>query len=110
MKKVDYKTARGELLHLPGVGNKVADCVLLFSLEKLEAFPVDVWIKRVVQMYYANCFDATFIDKLSEKTSLSSKAYNRIGSFARDYFGKYAGYAQEYLFHFIRSKQSKDPV
>lgn len=105
LKKNDYETAKDELLRLPGVGNKVADCVLLFSLEKLEAFPVDVWIKRTVQKHYANHFDASFISKVSEKTSLSTKEYNRIGSFARKYFGKYAGYAQEYLFHFVRSKQ-----
>jgi len=105
LKKIDYETAKDELLRLPGVGNKVADCVLLFSLEKLEAFPVDVWIKRIVQKHYANHFDAPFISKVSEKTSLSTREYNRIGSFAREYFGKHAGYAQEYLFHFVRSKQ-----
>lgn len=105
LKKIDYETAKDELLRLPGVGNKVADCVLLFSLEKLEAFPVDVWMKRIAQKHYANHFDASFIRKVSEKTSLSTKEYNRIGSFAREYFGKYAGYAQEYLFHFVRSKQ-----
>ena len=104
LKTIDYEMAKGKLLQLPGVGNKVADCVLLFSLEKLEAFPVDVWMKRIVQNHYANHFDALFIEKLSAKKSLYSKDYNRIGSFARDYFGKYAGYAQEYLFHFVRSK------
>jgi N-glycosylase/DNA lyase len=105
LKKVDYEMAKDELLQLSGVGNKVADCVLLFSLEKLEAFPVDVWLKRIVQKHYANHFDASYICKVSEKTSLSTKEYNRIGSFAREYFGKYAGYAQEYLFHFVRNKQ-----
>jgi N-glycosylase/DNA lyase len=103
LKKIDYETAKSKLLQLPGVGNKVADCVLLFSLEKLEAFPVDVWMKRIVQEYYTDYFDASFVKRISAK-SLSSKDYNRINSFARDYFGKYAGYAQEYLFHFVRSK------
>ena len=106
LKKFDYETAKDKLLQLPGVGNKVADCVLLFSLEKLEAFPVDVWMKRIVQKHYANHFDASFIKRIAEKKSLSSKAYNSIGLFARSYFGKYAGYAQEYLFHFVRSKQT----
>jgi len=104
LKKIDYETAKSKLLRLPGVGNKVADCVLLFSLEKLEAFPVDVWMKRIVREYYADYFDASFIKRISAK-SLSSKDYNRISSFARDCFGKYAGYAQEYLFHFVRSKE-----
>ncbi len=107
MKKLDYETAKKELLEFPGVGNKVADCVLLFSLEKLEVFPVDVWIKRIIQEYYADWFDVSFVERLSNKKSLSSIDYNRISSFAREYFGRYAGYAQEYLFHFIRSKQLK---
>jgi len=105
IKQADYETAKAELLHLPGVGNKVVDCILLFSLEKLDAFPIDVWIKRVIHSYYADYFNASFIDKISAKKSLSSREYERIGSFARDYFGKYAGYAQEYLFHFARTKQ-----
>ncbi len=104
LKKADYETARGELLKILGVGNKVADCTLLFSLEKLEAFPVDVWMKRVIQEHYVNHLDASFFAKLLEKKSLSPKAYEGIGSFARDYFGRYAGYAQEYLFHYARSR------
>ena len=107
LKKASYEEAKGELLKLPGIGNKVADCVLLFSLDKLEAFPVDVWMRRVVQEHYATHFEASFIDKLSRSTTLSSKDYRRIGSFARDYFGSFAGYAQEYLFHFVRSKVAK---
>lgn len=107
LKKADYETVKGELTRIPGVGNKVADCILLFSLDKLEAFPVDVWMKRVIQKHYADYFDATFIAKLSEKSSLSPRAYVEIGSFARGYFGKHAGYAQEYLFHFARSREAK---
>lgn len=104
LRKVDYERAKNELLKLPGVGNKVADCVLLFSLEKLEAFPVDVWMKRVVESHYTNHFDASFIEKISGKTSLSPREYNKVSSFARGYFGRYAGYAQEYLYHFFRNK------
>ena len=104
LKEIDYKAAKEELLQLPGVGNKVADCVLLFSLEKLEAFPIDIWIKRVIKKHYISHLDALLARKVLERTSLSSKEYNKIGSFARDYFGKYAGYAQEYLFHFIRDR------
>jgi N-glycosylase/DNA lyase len=106
LKKVDYDTAKAELQKIPGVGNKVADCVLLFSLEKLEAFPVDVWIRRLVGKHYSDSFDRSFISEISSKTSLSRKAYERIGSFARGYFGSYAGYAQEYLFHYVRSRRA----
>ncbi len=103
LKRLDYDKARNELLKIPGVGNKVADCVLLFSLEKLEAFPIDVWMQRIVQRYYALHFDPKLIKRLLERTSMSSKVYSKIGMFARKYFGEYAGYAQEYLFHFARN-------
>jgi N-glycosylase/DNA lyase len=105
LRKMDYRDARRELLVLPGVGLKVADCVLLFSLEKLEAFPIDVWIKRAVTNLYANRFDSSFIKRIANKGSLTPNEYKKIGSFGRKYFGKYAGYAQEYLFHFLRSQK-----
>ncbi len=49
------------LVEFPGVGLKVADCVLLFSLEKMEAFPVDVWVKRVILNHYANQFPEALV-------------------------------------------------
>jgi N-glycosylase/DNA lyase len=104
LRRVDYETAKAELQKVPGVGNKVADCVLLFSLEKLEAFPVDVWIRRIVGTHYSDRFDRSFFSEITGKPSLSRKTYERIGSFARGYFGRYAGYAQEYLFHYARSR------
>ncbi len=54
LKALPYFEARKALLEFSGVGLKVADCVLLFSLEKMEAFPVDVWVKRVILNHYAN--------------------------------------------------------
>jgi N-glycosylase/DNA lyase len=89
-----YDDARNELIDIfggNGVGNKVADCVCLFALDKLEAFPIDVWIERVMREHY---FNGKEINK------------KEISEFAQDYFGKYAGYAQEYLYHFGR-KASK---
>jgi N-glycosylase/DNA lyase len=103
LRSMDYGDARRELLGLLGVGPKVADCVLLFSLEKLEAFPIDVWMKRAATTLYASHFDASFIKRVASKSSLTPKEYDTIGSFGREYFGKYAGYAQEYLFHFLRT-------
>ncbi|MEM2367722.1 MAG: DNA glycosylase [Candidatus Bathyarchaeia archaeon] len=102
LKKEDYESARERLLTLKGVGLKVADCVALFSLEKLEAFPVDVWMKRVMVRHYANHFEKEFIEKISLKRSLTRADYERLSLFGRRYFGAYAGYAQEYLFHFER--------
>jgi N-glycosylase/DNA lyase len=104
LKKESYKKAREKLLTLSGVGLKVADCVTLFSLEKLEAFPVDVWIKRVILRHYANHFERDFVRKISLKKSLTMAEYERLSLFGREYFGVYAGYAQEYLFHFERIK------
>ena len=61
LKRIDYVEAKRELLGLPGVGHKVADCVLLFSLEKLEAFPIDVWIKRAATNLYASHFNSSLV-------------------------------------------------
>ena len=102
MKKTDYEKARCELLTLPGVGEKVADCVLLFSLEKLEAFPVDVWMKRIILESYSSHFEKNFVRQALGKNSVTPSQYRKIGLFGRKYFGEYAGYAQEYLFHYFR--------
>ncbi len=104
-KNLDYRKAKQELLSLPGVGPKVADCVLLFSLEKLEAFPVDVWMKRAATELYSNHFNSSFIEKIGSKGSITSKEYETISSFGREYFGNHAGYAQEYLFHLLRNQR-----
>lgn len=80
--------AREELKKIKGVGNKVADCVLLFSLGHREVFPIDVWVRRVVSELY---FDG-------EEQSL-----NAIADFARNKWGELAGYAQQYLFYYARS-------
>ena len=98
----DYEKAKHELMSLSGVGHKVADCVLLFSLNKFEAFPVDVWVKRIIIDLYANFFEGSFIEKFLRSSSITSHDYMKVNSFGREYFGEYAGYAQEYLFHFKR--------
>jgi N-glycosylase/DNA lyase len=105
--EMPYEEAREELLNFSGVGLKVADCVLLFSLGKLEAFPVDVWIKRAILRYYANHFPRKFIEKIAGKKSPTRSEYEQMSLFGRRYFGKYAGYAQEYLYHYMRSQANK---
>jgi N-glycosylase/DNA lyase len=104
LRKMTYERAKEKLLGFPGVGLKVADCFLLFSLEKLEAFPVDVWIKRIILRHYAKHFPKEFVIKISRKKSLSNSEYETLSSFGRNYFGGYAGYAQEYLYHYERTK------
>jgi len=105
LRRMAYEKAKEELLNFPGVGLKVADCVLLFSFGKLEAFPVDVWIKRVILKYYTNHFPNEFIRKISGKKSLTSSEYKKLNLFGQRYFGEYAGYAQEYLYHYERIKR-----
>jgi N-glycosylase/DNA lyase len=101
--KLDYENAKKELLKLPGVGDKVADCVLLFSLNKLEAFPVDVWIKKSILKHYVAYFAKSSVHKTLEKKSLTHGEYKRISTFTKEYWGEYAGYAQQYLYHYERS-------
>jgi len=104
LKSLYYLDARKMLLDFAGVGLKVADCVLLFSLEKTEAFPVDVWVKRVILNHYAEKLPSDLVYKMRRHSSLSNSEYVKIGEFARSYFGVYAGYAQEYLYHFERTQ------
>lgn len=92
--KVDLKAlyelptdkAQEVLMTLPGVGPKVSSCILLFSLKKADAFPVDVWVKRVMEYFY-----------FKEDTKLKD-----ISNFAYEKFGPLAGFAQQYLFYYAR--------
>ncbi len=102
LKRASYEDAKEELMDVLGIGQKVADCILLFSLEKLDSFPVDIWIARAISNYYANLFDGQlFEDKISPKT------YRLLSTKMREYFGPYAGYAQQYLYCYARNKTEK---
>ncbi len=90
IRRLPYEEARKEMMKLHGVGPKAADCILLFSFQKYEAFPVDVWIRRIMQQNY--------LTNLDLEAGLTSRDYNTIRQYAREHFGKYCGYAQEYLF------------
>lgn len=103
LRHMAYDEAKKTLLDFPGVGQKVADCVLLFSLQKPEAFPVDVWVRRVMIRHYARRFPQKLIHRISKDESLSDSGYKLLNLFGRQYFGKYAGYAQEYLYHYERA-------
>jgi N-glycosylase/DNA lyase len=100
-----YLEARKVLLEFCGVGFKVADCVLLFSLDKTEAFPVDVWVKRVILNHYADKLPTELVKRLQSRPTLTNGEYQKISEFARSYFGTYAGYAQEYLYHYERTQR-----
>jgi N-glycosylase/DNA lyase len=80
--------ARTELMRCPGVGRKIADCVLLFSCGHDEAFPIDVWVERALQRLY-------FTKRRAQRA--------RLERFAATHFGPHAGLAQQYLFHYLRT-------
>jgi N-glycosylase/DNA lyase len=109
LKKAAYQKARRKLISFPGVGLKAADCISLFSLEKLQAFPVDVWIKKAIMTHYKNHFSTEFNNKIRNKSSLTTSQYERLSLFGREYFGRFAGYAQEYLYHYERTQQKIRP-
>lgn len=103
LRKTTYDEAKKLLLEFPGVGQKVADCILLFGLGKLDAFPVDVWVTRALLRHYSSHFPRDLVTKIVQKESLSDSQYRQLNVFGREYFGKYAGYAQEYLYHCERT-------
>lgn len=77
-----------QVLALKGVGPKVASCITLFSMSKYESFPVDVWMARVMSQLYG----------------LDEKNRTAIEKYAKEHFGELGGFAQQYLFYYIRSK------
>ena len=97
---LDDAALEAALCTLPGVGPKIANCVMLFAYERLGAFPVDVWIERAIrELYFADASD-----------SLTAK---QLVAFAHEHFGPYRGYAQQWIFHHARtsgmfSRQRKD--
>jgi N-glycosylase/DNA lyase len=103
LRQLPYEQAKKQLCRLAGVGSKVADCVLLFSLGKTEAFPVDRWVERVILNHYFQQLAPELAQRLSRKDGLSNSDYAKLNEFGRQYFGKYAGYAQEYLYHYERT-------
>jgi N-glycosylase/DNA lyase len=86
-KEKDICKIEEELLSLPGVGPKVADCIMLFSLKKYQVFPIDVWVRRVMsELYFEN----------------KEQKPQKIKEFVKNYYGERAGLAQQYLFYWRR--------
>ena len=84
---------RKQLCALPGVGPKIANCVMLFAYERLRAFPVDVWIERVLRQRY-----------FPRRKKMTAQ---RLREFSETYFGEHGGYAQQYLFHHARTRERR---
>jgi len=91
IKKCDDDGCHEGLKNFNGVGPKVADCIMLFSMGKYSAFPVDVWVKRAMQFFY-----------VAPDVSLP-----KIRQFAREKFGSLSGFAQQYLFYYARENNIK---
>ena len=91
--RMPYLDAKTALMECPGIGSKIADCIAVFALEKLEAFPIDVWIRRALGEWYFP----------GEKTPPDRVLLE----WAQDHFGRYGGYAQQYLFHGRRLRDKK---
>ncbi|HEY2139474.1 MAG TPA: DNA glycosylase, partial [Chthoniobacterales bacterium] len=94
--KLPDDALRAKLCELPGVGAKVANCVMLFAYERLRAFPIDVWIERVLRQQY-----------FPRKRKLTPQ---QLRAFCDDYFGEHGGYAQQYLFHHARKGPAPAPA
>jgi N-glycosylase/DNA lyase len=86
--KLPDEELRARLCELPGVGAKVANCVMLFAYERLRAFPIDVWIERVLKQQY-----------FPRRRKVTAR---QLREFCDSYFGEHGGYAQQYLFHHAR--------
>jgi N-glycosylase/DNA lyase len=82
LRHASYSDCIKELVRCDGIGNKVADCVALFSLDHLEAFPIDVRIGKALEQRYG-----------------TEGSYRKVSEWARQHFGRYAGYAQEYIYY-----------
>lgn len=87
---LSLEDARDELMNCPGVGRKIADCVLLFAFGFQQAFPVDVWVMKALRQLY-------FPKRRANR--------RRLEKFTATHFGARAGYAQQYLFHYMRTQQ-----
>src|SRR5437867_5573180 len=87
---------REHLCALPGVGAKIANCVMLFAYDRLRAFPIDVWIERVLRQHY-----------FARRKKMTAR---QLREFCETYFGEHAGYAQQYLFHHARVTMRKSGV
>ena len=85
LQRMSYAEAKQELMRRNGIGEKVADCICLFSLGHLAALPIDVWIKRIFETLYFR----------------RRATHREIRAFAHHYFGDSVGYAQQYLFHYV---------
>ena len=110
IKKTEYYNAWNKIvfgdMKLAGVGPKVADCILLYGFGKMEAFPIDIWIFRAYTTAMRGIVDKESLESiqkiLSDGKKVNRNLYLKLGDLARNTFGKYAGYAQLYIYMYGR--------
>ena len=102
LRRQSYLQVRRNLLQIPGVSGKIADCVALFALDKLEAFPVDKWVWRAITEAYPEW-------GFPEKSGPADHEQHEASKRARQEFGEYAGYANQYLFYW-RRRHGDEPL
>jgi N-glycosylase/DNA lyase len=110
LQSMEYERALEELLKLPGVGEKIANCVLLFSCGFDQAFPIDVWIERALRRLYfcENTWGGLHPREIAlKKRSHKEVTRRQLREFTRSHFGPCAGWAQQYLF-FAERTRNKD--
>ncbi|MCA9459827.1 MAG: hypothetical protein KC550_04735 [Nanoarchaeota archaeon] len=90
IKKADYKTSKKLLIELPGIGSKVADCICLFALGHKEAFPIDTWVKQIIEKLYLK---------------REAKNLKEIENYIEKNFDGHKGLKQQYLFYYMRNKK-----
>ena len=90
-----------------GIGPKIAGCVALMSLEKLDAFPVDRWMQRALVQCDLAAMPERLAERVRSRRTMTEAQQYRVAEWARGYFGEYAGYANQYLFHWIEPHKER---
>jgi N-glycosylase/DNA lyase len=103
LKEKEYEFAKEELLKLDGIGEKIADCILLFSFDKLEAFPIDVWVLKFLYQNLQHIIQT----QINSNSKVSAGQYKKISKEIRSHYGKYSGYVQQYIYYNIREENNR---
>ena len=109
LREADFDDALAELVKLRGVADKVANCVMLFSLDKPQAFPVDVWIVKAMRDWYPDAPVPPPLNSNGKKASPTEKQKREMRQWAHERFGTHAGYANQYMFHHKRWMDGASP-
>ena len=102
LREADYDDSLAELVRLRGIADKVANCVMLFSLDKPQAFPVDVWIVKALRDWYPDAPVPPALNSNGNKTTPTERHKREMREWALERYGMHAGYANQYMFHHKR--------